>query len=139
MRSELPSIPKSEADMKVQVKLYVTILTTTLLLAACGGQPRERQESVADLVFTNGRVYTVDEERSWAQAVAISDGKIVYVGDDVGARELVTHNTRVVDLQGKNAATQFSRRPLPSRPGRRLFFELSRLWPRIQRSGLERD
>jgi hypothetical protein len=66
--------------MKYRVNLYVTISAITLLLAACGGQPQERQESVANLVFTNGRVYTVDAERSWAQAVAISDGKIVYVG-----------------------------------------------------------
>ncbi len=93
VRFGLPSLPRSEADMKYRVNLYVTILATTLLLAACGGQPQKRQKSVANLVFTNGRVYTVDEERSWAQAVAISDGKIVYVGDAVGAQELVTRNT----------------------------------------------
>ena len=93
--------------MKYRVNLYVTILATTLLLAACGGQPHQRQKSVADLVFTNGRVYTVDEERSWAQAVAISDGKIVYVGNDADARELVTSNTRVVDLQGKMLLPSF--------------------------------
>lgn len=93
--------------MKYRVNLYVTILATTLLLAACGGQPQKRQKSVANLVFTNGRVYTVDAERSWAQAVAISDGKIVYVGNDAGARERVTRNTRVVDLQGKMLLPSF--------------------------------
>jgi predicted amidohydrolase YtcJ len=36
----------------------------------------------ADLVFLSGSVYTVDPQRPWAQAVAIRDGLIVYVGDD---------------------------------------------------------
>jgi hypothetical protein len=55
----------------------------------------------ADKVFTNGRLYTVDPERSWAEAVAISDGEIVYVGDDVGGRAFIGDATEVTDLGGK--------------------------------------
>lgn len=52
----------------------------------------------ADVVFTNGSIYTVDASRSWAEAVAIRDGRIVYVGSDAGANALVGPDTRVVDL-----------------------------------------
>ena len=43
----------------------------------------------ADTVFTNGKVYTVDEAKPWAEAVAVSGNKIVYVGDNAGAEKLV--------------------------------------------------
>ena len=36
----------------------------------------------ADLVLTGGAVYTVDAARTWAQAVAISAGRIAAVGTD---------------------------------------------------------
>ena len=49
----------------------------------------------------NGAVYTVDAERTWATAVAITDGRIVYVGDDAGAESHVGEDTERVDLVGK--------------------------------------
>ena len=55
----------------------------------------------ADLVLTGGRFYTVDAERPWAEAVAILDGAIAYVGDDAGARALVGPKTRHHDLAGR--------------------------------------
>lgn len=55
----------------------------------------------ADLVFRSGAVYTVDERRSWAEAVAVDSGKIIYVGDDVGAAEHIGSDTRVIDLAGR--------------------------------------
>ena len=55
----------------------------------------------ADLVFRGGAVYTVDENRSWAEAVAVSDGKIVFVGDDGGAAGHIGPGTRVIDLAGR--------------------------------------
>lgn len=55
----------------------------------------------ADLALKNGAVYTMDGVRSWAQAVAIRDGRIVYVGSDVGLQQHVGRATRVVDLKGR--------------------------------------
>lgn len=54
----------------------------------------------ADRVFVNGRIYTVDEQRRWAEAVAVTGGRITYVGDDAGARSFVGLRTEVVDLDG---------------------------------------
>ena len=56
---------------------------------------------IADYIFKNGAIYTVDSRRSWAQAVAVKDFKIVYVGDNRGADAFSGRQTEVIDLQGK--------------------------------------
>ena len=55
----------------------------------------------ADWVFRSGAVYTVDADRSWAEAVAVRGPRIVYVGGDDGAAAFVGPETEVVDLDGK--------------------------------------
>jgi predicted amidohydrolase YtcJ len=60
-----------------------------------------RAQNAADVVLTGGAVYTMDARRSWAQAVAIRGGRIVYVGSDAGARPWVGAATRVVPLGGR--------------------------------------
>ena len=57
----------------------------------------------ADLVLTNGKIYTVNPEQPWAQAVAISDGTYKYIGDTSGLDDLIGDTTRVIDLDGKMA------------------------------------
>ena len=55
----------------------------------------------ADLVLTDGRIYTVDASRSWKQAVAIADGKIVAVGSNAHIQSYVDETTIVIDLEGR--------------------------------------
>ncbi|MEZ0236037.1 MAG: amidohydrolase [Actinomycetota bacterium] len=55
----------------------------------------------ADLAFVNGAVYTVDAARSWAQAVAVRDGRIGVVGTDADIRTHVGQATEIVDLNGR--------------------------------------
>ena len=55
----------------------------------------------ADTVFKNGYVYTVNRWQPTAQAVAVRDGKIIYVGCNQVAMWTVGPNTKVVDLHGK--------------------------------------
>lgn len=57
--------------------------------------------SAADLVFTNGAVYTVDAVGRWAHAVAIRGGRIAAVGTDEDVDEHIGSSTEVVNLQGK--------------------------------------
>lgn len=54
----------------------------------------------ADLVLTNGRIYTMDRNRPWASALAVKGGRIVAVGDGHAAQSLADAETRVVDLDG---------------------------------------
>jgi hypothetical protein len=55
----------------------------------------------ADLVLQHGKIYTVDAPRSWASAVAVSSGRIVYVGDDSGAAAWIGPKTQKIDLAGR--------------------------------------
>ena len=50
---------------------------------------------VADTVIY-GRIYTSDEVQPWAEAMAIEDGKFVYVGNAEGAQAYVGENTETV-------------------------------------------
>src|SRR5690349_6135360 len=59
------------------------------------------QQSPPDLVFTNGKIITVDERFSIAQAVAIRGGRVVAAGTDQEITQLAGLNTRSIDLKGK--------------------------------------
>lgn len=56
----------------------------------------------ADLVVVNGKVLTVDARFSTAEAVAIRDGLIVFVGSSADARKLAGEKTRTLDARGKS-------------------------------------
>ena len=58
-------------------------------------------ETLADTVYRNGYVYTVDANDSVRQALAVRAGRIVYVGDNAGARALTGKATKVIDLKGR--------------------------------------
>ena len=49
----------------------------------------------ADKVYINGNIYTVDEEFSTASAMAVKDGKFIYVGDDTGVHAYIGPRTFV--------------------------------------------
>lgn len=55
----------------------------------------------ADLVIENAYIYTVDENKSVAEAIAIKDGVFIYVGDNKGVRKYIGPKTEVIDLKGK--------------------------------------
>ncbi len=55
----------------------------------------------ADLVVTGGRIHTMDPARPEATAMAVRDGRIVYVGDDAGALAMKGPLTRIAALGGK--------------------------------------
>ena len=52
-------------------------------------------------MYRGGRIYTVDAERSWAEAVAIANGRFVAVGSNAEIAPFVGPKTRVVELQGR--------------------------------------
>ncbi|MGF1835159.1 amidohydrolase [Photobacterium sanguinicancri] len=58
-------------------------------------------EVIADKVFKNAKVYTMDESMPWAEAVAIKGGKIIYVGASSDVDNFVGVNTELYDLKNK--------------------------------------
>ena len=64
-------------------------------------EPAAQPQAVADWVFTNAKVYTLDSTQPWANAVAISDNKITFVGSDAGAQGFIGDSTTRIDLAGR--------------------------------------
>jgi len=81
--------------MKPFASLLVVLISAFLL------SPATAKVQPADLVFKNGNIYTVNDARPKAEAVAIKGDRIVFVGSNRKAQEYVGRNTRVIDLGGK--------------------------------------
>jgi predicted amidohydrolase YtcJ len=54
-----------------------------------------------NLIMKNGAVYTVDKERSWADALAVAGDQIAYVGSFAEIEAGITSGVEVIDLEGK--------------------------------------
>jgi len=84
------------------IRAIAVLCLPILFLAACGDPSATSGAAaqVADTVYTNGKIYTVNEAQPWAEAVAIKDGKFIAVGsvDDVAA--VIGDGSEVVDLAG---------------------------------------
>jgi predicted amidohydrolase YtcJ len=78
-----------------------------LLAIALAGCAAVDKEKAADVALTGGRIYTVDADRSWAEAVAIKDGRIVFVGSSADAKDFIGNGTKVVDLRGRMVVPGF--------------------------------
>lgn len=63
--------------------------------------PEIAEKLGADTVLTDGKVITVDEADSLAEAVAVKYGRVARVGSTRDVRKLVRKGTRVIDLEGR--------------------------------------
>src|SRR6185369_1607394 len=72
-----------------------------LLIFAVAGAILVAQQSPPEVVFSNGKIITVDERFSIAQAVAIRGGRILATGTNQEIAQLAGPNTRRIDLKGK--------------------------------------
>ena len=61
----------------------------------------------ADLIFTGGRVHTVNAANDVVPALAVGGGRVLAVGSDDDVRELVGPRTRVVELKGRSLLPGF--------------------------------
>ncbi|MEH6569438.1 MAG: amidohydrolase family protein, partial [Halioglobus sp.] len=81
-----------------------------LMLSLAGCSPADQpsgdsnaaiSSKTADTIYTNGKIYTVDTSKVWAEAVAIKDGKFVAVGSATDVKEMAGEGTEIVDLGGQ--------------------------------------
>jgi predicted amidohydrolase YtcJ len=88
----------------ITIKKYLFLLLIVLLVNSLftgSTLAKKNSNQAADFIFKNGDVYTVDKDQTWAEAVAVKDGKILYVGNNKGVAAFKGTVTRVVDLKGK--------------------------------------
>lgn len=64
---------------------------------------KEDSEPYADTIYINGRIYTVNNDQPWVEAVGVKDGKFIGVGSTEEINKLKGENTVIFDMQGKFA------------------------------------
>jgi len=90
-----------------RIALTSTFWTTLLLLLTqCGSNIPSAL--APDMVLFNGKIVTVDEDFSIAQAIAIKDGLLVAVGTDQAVLALAGVETERMDLEGKTVLPGFN-------------------------------
>lgn len=75
----------------------VSILLGILLV---GFAPSSLPADSATLIFINGNVYTANEKLPHAEAIAVKDDRVLFVGSNADMKKYQGPNTRVVDLHG---------------------------------------
>ncbi len=94
--------------IQFNLKFIISILVTSLTLSGCSSADNTKDEKVnpamkniASQVFKNGAIYTVNEKQQWAQAIAIKDNEIIFVGDNETVDDFIDSSTKITDLDGK--------------------------------------
>jgi len=77
------------------------LLIGVFVLTAVSINPVSAQ--IADTVYTNGKIYTVNPTQPWVEAVAIKDGKFLAVGSAEQIAAVSGNETEVIDLNGNFA------------------------------------
>ncbi|MCA0931363.1 amidohydrolase [Lutimonas saemankumensis] len=83
---------------------YARFLAILILLVSCS---QKEVNNTADKVFLNGKIYTLNQDDPWAESVAISDNKIVFVGSTKEAESFIGEKTELLDLDGKTILPGF--------------------------------
>ena len=73
--------------------LAATLAFAAFAVPVCAQSP--------DTPFVNGKIITLDERSTTAEALAVRDGKIVAVGRSAEIRNLAGPATRIIDLGGR--------------------------------------
>lgn len=82
-------------------RLFIAVAATTALAGGALVGCQTQGSTGADMVMRNGYVYTVDGKNSVQQAIAVTGGKIVYVGSDDGVAPYIGKQTQLIDLAGR--------------------------------------
>jgi len=74
----------------------VLLIATT---ASCQPATNSTNEEIADLVIENAKIFTSNKQQPWADALAVKNGRFIYVGDAIGISSYQSATT--VDLKGQ--------------------------------------
>lgn len=77
------------------MKRVFLIVSLVYLFYSCN----EKSNTTANKIYFNAKIWTGDTANKWADAIAIRDNEIVYVGKDYQSYK--GSNTEIIDLNGK--------------------------------------
>jgi predicted amidohydrolase YtcJ len=82
------------------VMRILDIFVLVILVGFVFGCEAEIKNEIADLVFYNCKIWTVNPDKPWAEALAIRGEKILKVGTTEEIRALIGDSTKEFDLNG---------------------------------------
>lgn len=102
--------------MKFLSRLIMTISTALWALTQSSFAQETLQNAsddaeplvVADLIIWGGTIYTAEDSGPTAEAVAVQNGRIIFVGARSGAEGYLTPQTQIVDLEGASLYPGFT-------------------------------
>ena len=80
------------------MKNILILITLIGVIISC---KESKPIDIADSIYINGKIYTVNEAQPWAEAVALKDGKFLNVGTNDAIEALKGDETEIIDLKGK--------------------------------------
>src|SRR6266480_4848021 len=87
--------PRHREDARMKIRAVAVIL------AFCTALPATARSEIAQTVFVNGNIYTMNERQPRAEAIAVKGDRIVFVGSNADAKKYQSAETKTVDLAGK--------------------------------------
>lgn len=80
----------------------IVIVVFALIVFSC-----QEKQAPADIIISGGIIYTMDEANPQVEAVAITNGKIVYVGTSGDVDKYKGEKTQLLDLKGETMTPGF--------------------------------
>ncbi|MCX7877765.1 MAG: amidohydrolase [Ignavibacteria bacterium] len=84
--------------IKSPLKLALSVIILVFLFSSCGRKP--------EVIFINGKIYTLDKNNAIVEAIAVSDGKILALGKSSELTENYP-SAKTIDLGGKTVIPGF--------------------------------
>lgn len=92
-----------------RIIMIICLILSMVWISACTSGVGEGESGSAvlpnqlpkNVVFKNGTIYTSNEKQDIVEAVAVKEGKIIFVGSNKDVEEFINEDTKVVNLQGR--------------------------------------
>jgi predicted amidohydrolase YtcJ len=81
-------------------KIFTWVIVLTFILSTFPVSSSAAID-IADSVYINGNIYTMDEDQPTAAALAVKGQKLIFVGSNENVKDYIGNNTKVTDLKGK--------------------------------------
>lgn len=100
------------------------LCSALLFISGCSKNTVNTSTTKADLVLTEGKIYTLNKQQPWAEAIAVKEGKIIYVGKNEEAKAYIGENTQIQNLAGRMLMPGINDAHVhPTRGGTKALFE----------------
>ena len=72
-----------------------------IFFLSCNSASKNSSTETAELVINNAKIYTVNKNQPDAEALAVKDGKIVFIGSNSDVKKYIGDKTEVIDAKGQ--------------------------------------